>query len=141
MADRRTIGFMLSTTGRKISQYLTVRFQPFDVTSEQFTVLNRLAEQDGISQKELSVRAEKDPTNVTRILDQLERKGLVRREMNPGDRRSFLTYITEAGRSLNEKLTPIETEVIEKVLKDLSEAEIEKFQIILSQINHNIENE
>jgi DNA-binding MarR family transcriptional regulator len=39
----------------------------------------------------------------TSMLDRLEKAGLIRREMNPGDRRSFLIHITDPGRELAER--------------------------------------
>jgi DNA-binding MarR family transcriptional regulator len=129
---------MISNTARKLSQQLSSSFQSFDITSEQWSVLNRLAKQDGITQKELSLRAVKDPTNLTRILDQLERKGWIRREANQEDRRSFLTYVTESGRSLNEKLLPLEAEFIENISSGLSVSEMTILKKTLSQINENI---
>ncbi|TBL75285.1 MarR family winged helix-turn-helix transcriptional regulator [Paenibacillus thalictri] len=121
MSIDNSLGFILNHAGRKLTQMLTLRYQPYDMTTEQWSVLNRLDEQDGITQKELAIRSEKDQTNVTRILDQLERKGLAERRPNVSDRRSFLTYITDKGRSLIGVLTPIEKEVVEAVLDGLSE--------------------
>jgi DNA-binding MarR family transcriptional regulator len=139
MSINHSIGFMISTTARKLNQLLTLRFQPYGITPEQWSVLNKLSEQDGISQRELSQRTEKDPTNVTRILDQLERKGWARRDANPEDRRAFLTYVTEDGRQLNERLAPIEAEFIRNVLASLPEDEIAALRKALAGINANIE--
>ncbi|TVY07833.1 MarR family winged helix-turn-helix transcriptional regulator [Paenibacillus cremeus] len=132
-----SLGFILNHTGRKMSQLLTLQFQPHDITTEQWTVLHRLAEQDGISQKELAKRAEKDQTNITRILDHLERKGLVERRTNAEDRRSFLTYITEAGRTLDSTLVPIENQVIRSVLHGLTEEQIQTLRELLLHLTRN----
>jgi DNA-binding MarR family transcriptional regulator len=129
-----SIGFILNNAGRKVSHLLSIHFHPYGITLEQWTVLNRLAEQDGINQKELSKRVGKDQTNVTRILDQLERKGLARRKPNTEDRRSFLAVITDEGNALNQKLIPIEQEVIKTVLSGLSKNEIAQFREILRKI-------
>jgi DNA-binding MarR family transcriptional regulator len=135
-----SIGFILNTTGRRFSQLVSNQFSPYGITPEQFTVLRRLAEQNGISQKELSIRAEKDQTNITRIVDQLEKKGLVRRETDKEDRRSFLTYITAEGKVLLEKLIPIEAGVEKEALTGLSKEDIELCRRILIQINENVKN-
>jgi DNA-binding MarR family transcriptional regulator len=132
-----SLGFVLNNAGRRVSQLLSLYFSPYGITLEQWTVLNRLAEQDGINQKELARRTGKDQTNVTRILDQLERKGLARRKPNAGDRRSFLAVVTEDGRKLNEILVPIEAEAIRTVMKDLSENEILQFRELLRKITEN----
>jgi DNA-binding MarR family transcriptional regulator len=128
---------MISNTGRKMSQYLTIRFQPYDVTPEQWSLLSRLAENDGISQKELAFQVDKDPTNVTRILDQLERKGLVSRTSNKEDRRSFLLFLTDQGKELDRKLAPIEDQAIREMLIGVSPADIETVRHVFTQINKN----
>lgn len=132
-----SLGFIINHAGRRLSQLLSLHYQSYDITTEQWTVLNRLAEQDGITQKNLAHRAEKDQTNITRILDQLERKGLVQRRPNAVDRRSFLTFITDKGRSLNEVLLPIERQVVKSTLDGLSVEDIERLRTMLVQITKN----
>lgn len=106
------------------------------MTTEQWAVLNRLADEDGITQKLLAVRAEKDQTNITRILDQLERKGLVERRANETDRRSFLTFITEQGKALNDILTPIEQKVIASVLSGFTEEQTSILRGMIIQLTN-----
>jgi len=139
-----SLGFILNNAGRKVSQLLSLRFQPFEITTEQWTLLNRLIEEDGISQKDLAKRVEKDQTNVTRILNQLERKGLVERETNTQDKRSFLTFVTEKGKKLNETLIPIENQVVTSVLEGLPESQIKELAktliYITKKANFHIQN-
>lgn len=136
MKPETSLGFMLNHAGRRIGHLLNLHFQAFDVTAEQWSVLNRLAEQDGITQKALAIRAEKDQTNMTRILDQLERKGLVERKVNTADRRSFLTYITEKGRALHKQLVPIEREVVHSVSSGLTEEQSDVLWACLKEITN-----
>ncbi|NHN33407.1 MarR family winged helix-turn-helix transcriptional regulator [Paenibacillus agricola] len=134
-----SIGVLISQTARRLNQLLTSKFQSFDITSEQWSLLLRLAKQDGITQKELAIRSFKDPTNVTRILDQLERKGWIQRVQNNEDRRSFLTYVTEQGRLLNEQLLPVEAEFLNNIGASLSDGDLSQLRKTLTQINTNID--
>ncbi|UKS27214.1 MarR family transcriptional regulator [Paenibacillus sp. HWE-109] len=136
MKMENSFGFVLNHAGRRMTQLLNVSFQPYDITTEQWVVLSRLVEEDGITQKLLAIRAEKDQTNITRILDQLERKGLVERRANETDRRSFLTYITDQGRALNDILTPIERRVIASLLSQFSEEQVQLLRNMLSQVTN-----
>lgn len=129
-----SFGFILNNTGRRVTQLLNLHLQPHEITTEQFSLLHRLNEQDGISQKELAKRVGKDQTNITRILDQLERKGLAIRKPNQEDRRSFLAYVTDEGRALDAILVPIEQEVIRQVLADLSEEDVRHLKTLLTRI-------
>ncbi|KIL35650.1 hypothetical protein SD71_12175 [Cohnella kolymensis] len=121
MRQDDSIGFIINQAGRRLSQLLAIRFAAFDLTTEQWSVLSRLCEQDGTSQKDLAVRVGKDQTNITRILDQLERKKLAERRTNPDDRRSFYAFVTDAGRDLQGRLVPIEQEVLASVTEEITE--------------------
>jgi DNA-binding MarR family transcriptional regulator len=134
-----SLGFIISRTNQKLSNYLTRKFKSYDITPEQWGLLNRLWEKDGISQKELSEISIKDQTTVTRILDKLERKGLIKRQTSPDDRRSFLIFLTDTGRSLESKLVPIAYEVLDEALQGLSEEEIKQMKLLLNKIFMNIE--
>jgi len=132
-------GYLIVNTGRKLTQNLTQLFQTHNLTSEQWSLLVSLHNEEGISQKELAERTEKDPANVTRILDQLERKGLVRRVTNPEDRRSFRMFVTEAGREAAVELMPVEAQFVQDILIDIPQAEIEAFKAFMQKVNRNIE--
>ncbi|MGG3912519.1 MarR family winged helix-turn-helix transcriptional regulator [Rossellomorea vietnamensis] len=139
MSRDETIGLYTSHTVKNIIRFLTLHLKDFDVTPEQWTVLKRLAEQDGISQKQLAMRSEKDQPTVTRILDILERKELIYKQKNAEDRRSFLIFITEKGMKAKEELSPfIEKLYEDTILKGISEEELEVYKSVLSQINVNM---
>ena len=74
-------------------------FRPLGLTGAQFNVLNLLAgAADGISQRELGDRLLVDRSNVTGLLDRMEKAGWVRRTDHPEDRRVYLVRLTPAGR-------------------------------------------
>lgn len=134
-----SLGFIISRTNQKLSNYLTRKFKPYDITPEQWGLLNRLWEKDGISQKELSEITMKDQTTVTRILDKLERKGLIKRQTCPNDRRSFLIFLTDTGRNLEDQLVPIAYEVLDEALQGISEKEIKQLKVLLNRIFINVD--
>ncbi|MFT9850084.1 MarR family winged helix-turn-helix transcriptional regulator [Aneurinibacillus sp. REN35] len=134
-----SFGYCTVQTGRNITRFLAAFLKDFDITPEQWTVIKRLADRDGISQKELSCNVDKDQATLTRILDILERKELIQKQMNKEDRRSFLIYLTEKGREIKEELYPLVEEMFEKVLlENISEDELYIFRQVLAQMNANI---
>ncbi|KSU58728.1 hypothetical protein AS034_19700 [[Bacillus] enclensis] len=142
MHDTRdeAIGLFTSNTVKNIIRYLSVNIKNYDITPEQWTVLKRLSENDGINQKELANKAEKDQPTVTRILDILERKELVIKKKNEEDRRSFILFITDKGTALKEELTPvIEALWEENILAGISEEELEVYRKVLVKMNENLE--
>lgn len=70
------IGFIIGCTDRVFVNYLAVRLKPHNITPEQWGLLRQVGERAGITQKVLACSVKKDQTNVTRILDQLEKKDL-----------------------------------------------------------------
>lgn len=74
----------------------------FDLTPEQWFVLNKLNWRDGQSQTELGDSILSDRPNMTRILSAMERKGLVKRKNDPGDGRKQLVHITKKGQKMEE---------------------------------------
>lgn len=132
-----SLGFLVGKTSRKMAQLLACRFKPFDITVEQWSVLCRLREQDGITQKELAARAVKDQPTITRILDCLDRKGMVRREANAEDRRSFLIRITPEGAKMADKLIPLEMQSMKDIMNGLSPERIAAFRETLRLLENN----
>ncbi|MEW5773601.1 MAG: MarR family transcriptional regulator [Thermodesulfobacteriota bacterium] len=76
----------------------------YDVTVEQWKVLVRLWDAEGATHAELSARIGKNKASITRLVDGLERRGLVKRVAGRRDRRCKRVLLTEAGRSLREGL-------------------------------------
>ncbi|MEL3972536.1 MarR family transcriptional regulator [Rossellomorea oryzaecorticis] len=142
MLDTRdeSIGLFTSNTVKNIIRFLSANIKNFDITPEQWTVLKRLSENDGINQKELAIKAEKDQPTVTRILDILERKELILKKKNKDDRRSFILFITDKGIALKEELSPIIEEIWEaKILTGISEEDLKVYRSVLIKMNENIE--
>lgn len=132
------IGFIINKTGRGLMLLLNHELIQHGITSEQWTLLKRLEEQDGISLKELSIRVGKDQANVTRICELLIQRGLVSKQQNKQDKRSFLMYLTTEGQSLVELLIPIDEKLQEMALKNISEEELAVFKKVISKINENV---
>ncbi|OMF38679.1 hypothetical protein BK133_00260 [Paenibacillus sp. FSL H8-0548] len=139
MQFKQSVGYIISNTGRRLNQRLHQLFLEHDVTPEQWTLLMCLEDHNGITHKDLALRTDKDPANITRLVDQLERKALVRRVANPNDRRSQLLYLTDTGKLNAQLLAPIEADFVAQVLSDISEQEIEAFRSFMAKINKNSE--
>lgn len=71
-----------------------------DITSEQWSILYTLWEEEGLTQQELAQRTFREKTAITRLIDNLERGGLAIRVADKSDRRTNLIYLTKAGRQL-----------------------------------------
>ena len=109
-------------------------FMRHGVTADQFVLLNTLAEEDGINQKELSLRLSSDQNTVTAMIRLLEARRTIRREIHPTDRRSRSVYITPKGRKLLQLLLR-DAKCIHRAMEELlPETEMKAFLAALDQL-------
>jgi MarR family 2-MHQ and catechol resistance regulon transcriptional repressor len=100
-------------------------FRPHGLTAAQFNVLNILAERpDGLSQRELSDLLVVDRSNVTGLLDRLEKAGWVRRTDHPSDRRVYQVLLTPAGHRLWAGVAPRYEAAVRQVTRGISGSRI-----------------
>lgn len=118
---------------------LAKALKPYNITHEQWSLLKWLWVEDGISQKELSEKSLKDQPTITRILDKLERRGLIRRQVDSLDRRVSLIYLTKEGREIKPSLLPLAHHALEQALNGLSEEEKTVLQNLLNRISDNLD--
>jgi MarR family transcriptional regulator, organic hydroperoxide resistance regulator len=111
----------------------------YDITFEQWTVMNVLYVEAGLIQSEIATKTYKDKTNVTRILDVLSKKGYVVREDHEKDRRSSCIYLTAEGKRMFEDLIPYTESINEQFIKGLSDEELKIFTSVLDRICNNAE--
>lgn len=90
-----------------------------DVTPEQFGVLARLSVEQGMNQARLAERMLKDRPNMTRILNQLERRGYIERRADNSDKRIFRIYLTEKGFEAGKELMPIFEQHLDELLEGI----------------------
>ncbi len=96
-----------------------------NLTISQFGVLEALLHLGPLSQAELAKKILKSTGNITMVIDNLEKRGLVRRERHPEDRRSYAVTLTPAGRKLIGSLFPRHAAGIVKGMNALNRSEQE----------------
>lgn len=74
-----------------------------NISMEQFLVLIYLWQKDGRKQQELAELTSKDRASISRIIDLLEKKQLVKRLPDPADRRNKLVFLSKKGKDFQEK--------------------------------------
>src|SRR5690606_32391508 len=135
--------FILDRTARKVKQYAQVSFaqRDFDITIDQWSIINILFQENPMTHKELAELSGKDQPTLTRIMDILIKKGLVRRVEHPTDRRALQLQLTDEGKIKVDNLSPLVAEVRMKAWENLSEEDFEHFVRILNTIYSNLEKE
>lgn len=107
-AEMRTLDTFIKLTRCTHSLFtrLAERNTIGDLTYSQFAVLEALYHLGPMTQGEVSQKVLKSGSNMTTVIDNLERDGLVRRERDANDRRVIHVHLTEAGSSKIEAVLP-----------------------------------
>ena len=92
------IGRLLAVTGRLTGQHVQRLLEAHGLTHAGWVVLTRLAEQDGLTQRELADSCFVSAATITGVVDTLERDGLVTRVRTSDDRRVSRLSLTPDGR-------------------------------------------
>jgi len=128
-----SVGYAVRTTHRAFLRVLQARIAPHGVSAGMWYFLRVLWIEDGLTQRELSQRiGMMEPTTVT-ALNNMARRGLIRRRRNPRDRRKINIYLTARGRTLRRTLAPIAMEVNALALQDFSPREVDMLRRLLDR--------
>ena len=104
------------------------------LVSMHWGVLRAIQLEPGIGQQRLCERQSIDPNSASRLVDELEAMGLVRRDPVPSDRRAYSLHLTEAGRRLRSRLRPLVLAAQDRVLEPLTEKERQLFLDLLTRV-------
>lgn len=130
----------LHLTGCKLKQFIAVMFRKsgLPLTPEQFMLIDLLWNQGEMSQQQLADQLHKDKNSVTKLVDAIERKGLVMRKQNINDRRSNTIVLTEKAEILKPGAKEKGIAVLDKMLKGIDEEELRTFMSTLRKLNENM---
>ena len=130
----KSVGFLLAKAYQRACVIFKEEFEGYDLTPQQFGLLRFLWQEDGITQAELSAKSHIDRTTTGGLIDRLEKEGLLARCSHPEDRRAYRICLTEKGRALQPKLTPLAATVEQKFTAKLDQQEVETLKYLLEKI-------
>lgn len=133
-----SVGRLLYLTAQTMTLHAEKVLKPYDLTVEQLQLLKNVDQETALSQQQLCEVVQKSAANVTRILDRLERKGCVRREINPADRRSTHLFLTVQGKELIAEVTVVLESFSEQLLRGISRQEQELLSQLLYKMQDNL---
>ena len=109
----------------------------FDISAPQLIVLASLANNEADCASALCKSISYDPGAMTRMIDRLQQKGLVRRVAHPEDRRSMNLELTTAGRALYPQLMEAKAAVQSQFLRGFSAGEVAQIEGFLTRMLDN----
>lgn len=123
-------------TADVIRRDVTKQLESYDLTAQQYNVLRILrgAGKEGLPTLSIGERLIEETPGMTRLLDRLEAKGLVRRERCEQDRRQVLCYLTAEGTALLARLDPAVGETEKTLAGRLTESEAETLVELLEKL-------
>jgi len=109
---------------------------PSGINARELTVLLFLDGREPESQQQAAARLGIDRTTMVALLDALERKGLVARRPDAGDRRRNVVLLTDAGQATLRQATRASDTAERELLADLDDHEAAQLRDLLKRVNH-----
>ena len=124
-ADRLALGtwVKLARAAESVSNRVHRHLAVYTLTVSQFGVLEALYHLGPLSQRSLARKILKSTGNMSHVLDNMEKRGLVRRRPDPKDRRAVEVHLTRKGTQLIRKVFPRHAEVVGREMSILNISE------------------
>jgi DNA-binding MarR family transcriptional regulator len=117
-----------------VNERLNRRFEPFDITQQQFNILRILrGAGQPLSTLQIRQRMLDKMSDTSRIVDRLVKKGLVKKSVCREDRRLVDVLLTDKGKKLLQTMDGLNDDM-ESIFKYLSEEEARRLNILLDKI-------
>lgn len=138
---KKSLGFKLDRAARLTTLNFNKNLKENSIilTAEQWGIINFLLEEDGINQNQIGKLINKDHTCVSRLIDNLIKKGIISKKNSVEDKRVNLIYLTKEGKELQNSVVDAVEHSLDKVFQNVSEKEKEIFSIVLDKIIKNLE--
>ena len=129
---------LLSDAARQMRTYADQVAQAHGLTRAQWIILARLERKADLSQNELAAIAEVTPMTVARLVDRLEALGLVKRCIDPTDRRIWRLRLTPAADPVLRALSVERARLHKIITKGIDPSALEAMAIGLRQMKENV---
>ena len=137
----KEIAVYLNLAACKLKQYSAAMLKQYNVglTPEQFLLIDLLWNQGPMSQQQMADLMQKDKNSITKLVDALEKKGLVVRKKDETDRRSNLLVLTSEADGLKMDAKEKGISILDSILEGISEEELKSFLDTLAKLTNNME--
>jgi DNA-binding MarR family transcriptional regulator len=132
-----SIGRLIADVSGRLLAAFDDEMTGLGITGAQWVILMRIANGCASSAAELCRFSRYDTGSMTRMLDRLEEKGLIRRIRSSTDRRVIHLELTAAGRDLYTLLPPVAIKVLNAHLKGFTREELDLLKSFLNRMRAN----
>jgi MarR family transcriptional regulator, organic hydroperoxide resistance regulator len=130
--------YLLNRAGARIATAFGEEVRPLGATLQVWRVLAALRERDGRRMGDLSATTSIEVSTLTRLVDSMEKKGLVARRRDPQDSRVVLLYVAPSGKQLTRRILPIAERYEKVALKGFGAAEADALKTALRRLYANM---
>ena len=123
----------------RYNQLFVQAMRPQRVTVSRYRTLAILMELTDLTVNELARQSSIERSALSRLLDQLEREGLIARRLRATDRRALEIRITPKGRDAYLAMRPVRREVLERATEGIAPGEIERMRTVIQLMLHNLD--
>jgi len=132
-----SVGYLMARARASLLAGLDAELARFGLNAMQYAVLKHLADGNARTAADLCRHMYYDTGSMTRILDRLEEKGLLRRERCEDDRRVVFLRVAAAGRAQLPRLRAVGSRVLDEHLAGFNAAEVESLKTYLGRMIEN----
>lgn len=137
--DETSLIWLIPKARHLLKKRIRDKLKDYDISGEQWTTLNRIYRTEGCNQRKLADMSIRDNAAITRVLNILESKNLVRRANSPHDKREFLIYLTDEGYALYKETELVMYQSIQEINATFSEEELKQLTYLLHKMIFNLE--
>ena len=130
----------LGKTAKLTGNYFNDTFHKngIDLSREQWLVLKKLHDNDCQIQNDLASITDRSKTSLTRLINTMEKKGLVYRVLSNEDKRANHIHLSESGKETFLHSIPVLEKLMAELQEDISQNDLNKAIEVLDQIQNNI---
>lgn len=137
-----SIGYIIRNFTKALRESIleTLKKEGFDITIEEWIALAFLWRFDDKNQQQLGELLLQDKTAVTRLVDNMENNGFVKRTVNQQDKRNKIINLTEAGKKLYKKIVPHIEMTLTIAQGEITKEDLERSKAVINQMKDNLLN-
>lgn len=132
------IGFQMLQVHKEHRQLAEAALNKLGVHTGQEMILLQLWIEEGIPQSQLAASMEVEPPTATKMLQRMERAGLIERRPDPTDARISRVYLSERGRALEQPVLDVWKQLEAQTVAGLSLTEQALLHRLLMQVLTNL---
>lgn len=132
---QNSVGYLVKRAHSLILDVLEPVFTQHGFSYIQYVILSSLRDGMAVNPKDICVQYRHDSGALTRVIDQLADRDLLKRVRRDRDRRKVELQLTEAGRQAVDGLTPLVVIKLNLALVDFSSEEVQEFLRLIRKLN------